>query len=236
MSDQIVLHAKKREEQGKGASRRLRKEGLVPTIIYGAGKEPKMISLNHNKLLKYELEESFFSSILKVEIDGGDEENVIIRDYQRDPVKPFILHVDLLRIKMSEKMHTSTPLHFIGDEDAVGIKAGGILQRLINEVDILCMPADLPEAIEVDVSALDIGESLHLSQIVLPEGVELAAMIQMEEAEEEEKATMDLGIVSIQAPRAEVEVEETAAEGEDSAVSDSSDGDKDDVADGGKEG
>ena len=234
MSDQIVLHAKKREEQGKGASRRLRKQGQVPTIIYGAGKEPKMISLDHNKLLRYEMDESFFSSILKVEIDGGDEENVIIRDYQRDPVKPFVLHVDLLRIKMSEKMHTTTPLHFVGDEEAAGIKAGGILQRLITEVDILCMPADLPEAIEVDVSALDIGDSLHLSQIVMPEGVELAAMIQMDEADEEDKATMDLGIVSIQAPRAEVEeIDEEAAgaEGDDSAAdSDSSD----DAADGDK--
>ncbi len=227
MSDQIVLHANKREEQGKGASRRLRKQGLVPAVIYGAGKEPKMISVDHNKLLRYEMDESFFSSILKVEIDGGDEENVIIRDYQRDPVKPFVLHLDLLRIKMSEKMNTTTPLHFIGDADAVGIKAGGVLQRLITEVDILCMPADLPEAIEVDVSALDIGDSLHLSQIVMPEGVELAAMIQMGEADEEDKATMDLGIVSIQAPRAEVEEideGETEAEGDDSeANSDSSD-------------
>ncbi len=222
MSDQIVLHAKAREEQGKGASRRLRKEGLVPTIIYGAGKEPKMISLNHNKLLRHEMDESFFSSILKVEIDGGDEENVIIRDYQRDPVKPFILHVDLLRIKMSEKMQTSTPLHFIGDEDAVGIKEGGILQRLITEIEIICMPGDLPEAIEVDVAALDIGDSIHLSQIIMPKGVELVAMMQMEEAEEEHKAEMDLGVVSIQAPRAEVEPEETEVDDEAAASDDDS--------------
>ncbi len=212
MSDQIVLHAKKREEQGKGASRRLRKEGLVPTIIYGAGKEPKMISLDHNKLLRYEMDDSFFSSILKVEIDGGDEENVIIRDYQRDPVKPFILHVDLLRIRMSEKMHTTTPLTFVGDEDSVGVKAGGLLQRLISEVDILCMPADLPESIEVDVSGLDIGDSIHLSQIKMPEGVELAAMIQMDEADDEHKADLDLGVIAIHAPRAEAESEETDAE------------------------
>ncbi len=212
MSDQIVLHAKKREEQGKGASRRLRKEGLVPTIIYGAGKEPKMISLDHNKLLRYEMDDSFFSSILKVEIDGGDEENVIIRDYQRDPVKPFILHVDLLRIKMSEKMHTTTPLTFVGDENSVGVKAGGSLQRLISEVDILCMPADLPESIEIDVSALDIGDSIHLSQIKMPEGVELAAMIQMDEADDDHKADLDLGVVAIHAPRTEAEPEETDAD------------------------
>ena len=211
MSDQIVLHAKKREEQGKGASRRLRKEGLVPTIIYGAGKEPKMISLEHSKLLRYEMEDSFFSSILKVEINGGDEENVIIRDYQRDPVKPKILHVDLLRIKMSEKMQTSVPLHFIGEEDAVGVKAGGIVQRIITEVDISCMPADLPEAIEVDISTLDVADSIHLSQLVMPEGVELLAMLQIDEAENEHKSELDLGVVSIQVTRAGSDEDEEGA-------------------------
>ena len=211
MSDQIVLHAKKREEQGKGASRRLRKEGLVPTIIYGAGKEPKMISLEHSKLLRYEMEDSFFSSILKVEINGGDEENVIIRDYQRDPVKPKILHVDLLRIKMSEKMQTSVPLHFIGEEDAVGVKAGGIVQRIITEVDISCMPADLPEAIEVDISTLDVADSIHLSQLVMPEGVESLAMLQIDEAENEHKSELDLGVVSIQVTRAGSDEDEEGA-------------------------
>jgi large subunit ribosomal protein L25 len=227
MSDQIVLHAKKREEQGKGASRRLRKEGQVPTIIYGAGKEPKMISLDHNKLLRYEMDDSFFSSILKVEIDGGDEENVIIRDYQRDPVKPKILHVDLLRIKMSEKMHTSTPLNFIGDENSVGVKAGGVLQRLVNEVDIACMPGDLPESIDVDVSALDIGDSIHLSQLVMPEGVELLAMIQMDEADDEHKSELDLGVVSIQAPRAVTTDSEESEEGADAPSEGDADSDGD---------
>ncbi len=215
MSEQIVLHARARTEQGKGASRRLRKEGLVPAIIYGAGKEPKMISLEHSKLLRYELEESFFSSILKVEIDGGAEENVIIRDYQRDPVKPKVLHVDLLRIKMSESMQTSVPLHFVGEDVSPGIKAGGILQRQINEIEIACMPGKLPEAIDVDVSSLEIGDSIHLSQIVMPEGVELLALQHMEDADEEHKAEMDLGVVSIQAPRAaseSAEAEEGGAE------------------------
>ncbi len=220
MSEQIVLHAKTREQQGKGASRRLRKEGQVPAIIYGAGKEPKTVSLEHSKLLRYEMEESFFSSILKVEIDGGEEENVIIRDYQRDPVKPKILHVDLLRIKMSESMQTSVPLHFVGEDLAPGIKAGGILQRQINEVEITCMPGNLPEAIEVDVSGLEIGDAVHLTQIAMPEGVELLALQHMEEADDEHKAEMDLGVVSIQAPRAETETEVEDA-GEESADSES---------------
>ncbi|CAA6814660.1 MAG: LSU ribosomal protein L25p [uncultured Thiotrichaceae bacterium] len=201
MSDQIVLHAKKREEQGKGASRRLRKEGLVPAIIYGAGKEPSMIALQHSKLLRYEQEDSFFASILKVEIDGGDEENVLIRDYQRDPVKPKILHIDLLRVNMAEKIHTSVPLHFINDEMSVGVKEGGIMQRLIVEVDIVCLPTALPEYIEVDVSDLDIGGSIHISDIKAPEGVELMDMVHMEEADDEHKSSLDLAIVSVQAPR-----------------------------------
>lgn len=211
MSEQIVLHAKSREEQGKGASRRLRREGLVPTIIYGAGKEPKMISLDHSKLLRYEMEESFFSSILKVEIDGGDEENVLIRDYQRDPVKPKILHVDLLRVKMSEKLHTTVPLHFINDDVAPGVKEGGIMQRLFTEVEVVCLPANLPEAIEVDVSALNIGDAIHLSQITMPEGVELFALIQLEEADEEHKADMDQAVVSIAATRGGDAAEEDEA-------------------------
>lgn len=202
MSEQIVLHAKSREAQGKGASRRLRKEGLVPAIIYGAGKEPRMISLDHSKLLRYEMEESFFSSILRLEIDGGEEENVLIRDYQRDPVKPKVLHVDLLRVKMSEKLHTTVPLHFLGDDVAPGVKAGGILQRLVTEVEIVCLPSDLPEAIDVDVSALEMGHSVHLSELKAPEGVELFAVTQLEEADEEHKAEMDLAVVSITAPRA----------------------------------
>lgn len=211
MSDQIVLHAKKREEQGKGASRRLRKEGLVPAIIYGAGKEPTMIALQHSKLLRYEQEESFFSSILKVEIDGGAEENVLLRDYQRDPVKPKVLHVDLLRVNMSEKIHTTVPLHFTNDDVCAGAKEGGIMQRLIAEVDIVCMPSNLPEYIEVDVIDLEVGESLHLSDIKVPEGVELMDMIHMEEADEEHKASLDLAIVSVQAPRG------TSADSEESA-------------------
>ncbi|MCK5726465.1 MAG: 50S ribosomal protein L25 [Thiotrichaceae bacterium] len=99
MSNAVVLHAKSREAQGKGASRRLRKEGLVPAIIYGAGKEPKMVALDHNKLLQHERNESFFTTTIQVETDGGDSENVIVRDYHRDPVKPKVLHLDLMRVK-----------------------------------------------------------------------------------------------------------------------------------------
>ena len=212
MSESIVLHAKSRDQQGKGASRRLRKEGKVPTIIYGAGQEPRMVSLEHHKLLRFEQEESFFSSILKVDIDGSDEENVIIRDYQRDPVKPRILHVDLLRINMSEKLHTTVPLHFEGDDACPGIKEGGALQRLITEADIICLPTDLPEALVVDISAMGIGDSLHLSNIALPEGIELVVFSQIDDdATEEERAEVDYAVANMTAPRTEEEEESTEA-------------------------
>jgi len=221
MSDQVILHAKSREAKGKGASRRLRKSGQVPAIIYGAGQEPRMISIDHNKLLKYELDDSFFSSILKIDIDGGDTENVLIRDYHRDPVKPKILHLDFLRVNMKEKLSTTVPVHFVGDENAPGIIEGGSLQRLVSELDIMCLPDDLPEFIEIDVSELTIGSSIRMAEVKAPEGVEIYAQVQMAEADAEQSDEMNLGLVSIAAPTVEVEEEsasEVEAEGETAAA------------------
>ncbi|HHL18433.1 MAG TPA: 50S ribosomal protein L25/general stress protein Ctc [Thiothrix sp.] len=201
MSENIVLHAQTRVEQGKGASRRLRKAGLVPAIIYGAGQEPKMVTLDHSKLLRYEQDESFFASVLKVDIDGANKENVIIRDYQRDPVKPKVLHVDLMRINMSEKLHTSVPLHYEGDAVSPAGKEGALLQRFITEVEVICLPADLPEAIVVDMSAIEVGHAVHLFDIKLPENVELAVSAQVEDMNDEECEAMNLAIASMVMPK-----------------------------------
>ena len=197
MSESIVLHAQARVEQGKGASRRLRKAGLVPAIIYGAGQEPKMVSLDHSKLLRYEQDESFFASVLKVDIDGTNQENVIIRDYQRDPVKPKVLHVDLMRINMAEKLHTFIPLHYEDEELSPAGKEGALLQRFITEVEIICLPADLPEAIVVDMSTMEMGQALHLFDIKLPDNVELAVSTQVEDMDAEERESMNLAIASM---------------------------------------
>ena len=178
MTDKIDLVAEFREDQGKGASRRLRKDGKVPAILYGAGRAPRAISLQHNKLLRALEDESFYSSVLNIKV-GDKEQPAILKDLQRHPAKHQILHVDLQRIVAGEQIRMNVPLHFIGEEIAPGVKLqGGVVSKLINEVSVICLPADLPEFIEVDVSAMNIEEILHLSDVKLPSGVEIPELAQ----------------------------------------------------------
>ncbi len=193
MSSEFVLTAEPRTEQGKGASRRLRREGKVPAILYGAGKDPVPLSLNHNELLKQLENEAFYSHILTVELDGKTEQ-AVLKDLQRHPAKPFILHLDLMRVSAGEKIRVNVPLHFVGEDVAPGVKiGGGIVTHAVTEVEISCLPKDLPEYIEVDLSALELGESLHLSDLKLPPGVELVQLLQGEEH--------DVAVAAIQATR-----------------------------------
>ncbi len=193
MSSEFVLTAEPRTEQGKGASRRLRREGKVPAILYGAGKDPVPLSVNHNELLKQLENEAFYSHILTVELDGKTEQ-AVLKDLQRHPAKPFILHLDLMRVSAGEKIRVNVPLHFIGEDVAPGVKiGGGIVTHAVTEVEISCLPKDLPEYIEVDLSALELGESLHLSDLKLPPGVELVQLLQGEEH--------DVAVAAIQATR-----------------------------------
>ena len=172
MSTNFVVNAEKREDQGKGASRRLRREGLVPAIVYGAGKEPEAITLRHNELIRQLEEEAFYSQVLTLKVDGS-EENVVLRDLQRHPAKPIILHVDLQRINMNEKIHVQVPLHFLNEDSCVGVKMeGGVVGHLATEINVSCLPKDLPEYIEVDMAEVHVGDTVHLSDIKLPEGVE----------------------------------------------------------------
>jgi len=193
MSSEFVLTAEPRTEQGKGASRRLRREGKVPAILYGAGKDPVPLSVNHNELLKQLENEAFYSHILTVELDGKTEQ-AVLKDLQRHPAKPFILHLDLMRVSAGEKIRVNVPLHFIGEDVAPGVKiGGGIVTHAVTEVEVSCLPKDLPEYIEVDLSALELGESLHLSDLKLPPGVELVQLLQGEEH--------DVAVAAIQATR-----------------------------------
>ncbi len=193
MSSEFVLTAEPRTEQGKGASRRLRREGKVPAILYGAGKDPVPLSLNHNELLKQLENEAFYSHILTVELDGKTEQ-AVLKDLQRHPAKPFILHLDLMRVSAGEKIRVNVPLHFVGEDVAPGVKiGGGIVTHAVTEVEISCLPKDLPEYIEVDLSTLELGESLHLSDLKLPPGVELVQLLQGEEH--------DVAVAAIQATR-----------------------------------
>jgi large subunit ribosomal protein L25 len=169
------LEAESRSDMGKGASRRLRHAGLVPGIIYGADKEPEMITVKQNELAHALEDEAFYSSILTVDV-GGDSQQVVLKDLQRHPAKPFIMHLDLLRISQKTAIKMQVPLHFINEETAPGVKGGGTASHNMTEVEISCLPADLPEYIEVDCSALDIGDSIHLSELSLPKGVEIPAL------------------------------------------------------------
>jgi large subunit ribosomal protein L25 len=175
MSDLFNIQAVARSDKGKGASRRLRREGLVPGVIYGGGKEPEMISTLHNKLLQHLEHEAFYSSIVNVEVDGKIQ-RVILKDLQRHPAKPFVLHFDLLRVADTDRIKMNVPLHFIGEEEAPGIKAGGTVSHALVDLEIICEAQNLPEYIEVDVSGMDVGDMLHLSDIKLPEGVEVVAL------------------------------------------------------------
>ena len=173
MSTDFIVKIEPRADTGKGASRRLRHAGLVPGIIYGARKEPSMITLNHNELILHLDNEAFYSHILELKV-GKKSEKVILKDLQRHPAKPFILHIDFQRISANESIKVHVPLHFIGEDTAPGVKAGGIVSRNLTDIEVSCLPKDLPEFIEIDIATLEMGISIHLSEVELPKGVELA--------------------------------------------------------------
>ncbi|HLA74863.1 MAG TPA: 50S ribosomal protein L25/general stress protein Ctc [Gammaproteobacteria bacterium] len=200
MRENFELTAETRNDKGKGASRRLRHANKVPGIMYGGGKTPANLSLDHNELIRHLEHEAFYSHILTVKVDG-QEEKAVLRDLQRHPSKPRILHLDLQRVSATEKLRMRIPLHFVGTEIAPGVKqSGGIVSHLLNDVEVSCLAADLPEYIEADLTNLKLGETIHLSDLKLPQGVELVAL---------GHAHDDRPVATIHLPRAAVE--ETAA-------------------------
>ena len=168
----IAIKAEPRSVQGTGASRRLRRESKVPGVVYGAGKDATAIQLDHKDLWFKLKTEAFHASILDMEI-GNDKSQVLLRDYQMHPFKPLILHADFQRIAADKKIHMRVPLHFINEATSPGVKvAGGLVEHVMKELEISCLPKDLPEFLEVDLGTLQAGHSLHLSAIKLPAGVE----------------------------------------------------------------
>ena len=166
------LDATVRTDLGKGSSRRLRHEGKVPAIIYGAGKEPVSITLDHNKVHQAQEFEAFYSHVLVIDIDGKKEE-ALLKDMQRHPFKPKVTHIDFLRIVAGEKLTTNVPLHFINEDKADAIKLeGGHAERHMNDIEVSCLPKDLPEFIEVDLANVALGQTLHISDLTFPKGVE----------------------------------------------------------------
>ncbi len=176
MSTDFVIEAEPRLEQGSSASRRLRRAGKLPGILYGGHQDPAAISLDHNAIMLNLKNEAFYSHILTVNLNGKAE-RAVLRDVQRHPFKPTLVHIDLLRVSADEPIRVHVPLHLVNEEICKGVKTGGgMINRQLTEVEIECLPANLPESIEVDVANLEVGDSIHLSEIVLPEGVTVVAL------------------------------------------------------------
>ncbi|QDP71858.1 50S ribosomal protein L25/general stress protein Ctc [Legionella israelensis] len=205
----ITLEAETRTDMGKGASRRLRRlEDKVPGILYGGDKKPVAIHLTHKKVLKALETESIYSSVFDLKVDGKAEQ-VILKDLQRHPYKPVILHMDLQRVSAKYVLEKMVPLHFINEESAKGVKAGGILTHSMTQVEVRCQARYLPEYIEVDMANVAIDDVVHLSDLKLPKGVELTVDVS--------DHSHDLPVASIHMPKAsmeEIEEEQAAAEEE----------------------
>ena len=201
--EQFEISAETRERKGKGASRRLRRTGHIPGILYGANKDPVNIQLEHNDVIRHTELEAFYSHVLTLKLPSGDE-RVVLKDMQRHPFRPQVLHMDFLRVDENEKLSMRIPFHFINEETCAGVKAGGVLSHVMTEIDILCLPRDLPEFIEVDVEQLELGDSLHLSDITIPSGVEVASLAHGGDDAQ--------SVVSVHVPRVIAEPEDIAAE------------------------
>lgn len=201
MSYTLNAVARTTDEQGKGSSRRLRKANLIPAIVYGGDAKPLSVSVKLNELVKAIQDESFFSSVTTLALDGSENEEVIIKALQRHPAKGTPLHVDFQRVVRGQTMHFTVPVHYTGT--AKGVKAGGVLQTNITELNINCLPRQLPEAIEVDVTNLEIGDLLRFSDIKLADGITIVEL--------DSNAT-DRVVVSVQAPTMPTDDEEAVSE------------------------
>src|SRR4051812_43719033 len=196
----IEVQAQTRKLQGTGASRRLRREGKVPGIVYGGSEPAVTIELDHNALFHHLRDEKFHASILTLKMDGTTEQ-VLLRAVNMHPFKLQVQHIDFQRVSAQEKIHMKVPLHFVNAEASPAIKvAGGIISHVMNELDVRCLPADLPEYIEVDLSQLEINDSIHVRDLKLPNGVELGL-----------RGSENPPVATAQIPKAAIEEEEAAA-------------------------
>lgn len=222
MSDDIAVIAKSRSVFGKGASRRLRRDNLVPAILYGADKEPQAIQLKHNEVWKHLENEAFYSQLLSLTVDKDEPVRTLLKDVQRHPFKQQVLHLDFVRVVAGAELQVSVPLHFINEDVCAGVKTGGgIIMHNENEVLVACRPRDIPENIEVDMAALGVGESVHLSNLTMPENVRL---VDLGEAGDDS----DRQVASVNAPRVEAEpTDEDDAPEADAPAEDSGDDSED---------
>jgi large subunit ribosomal protein L25 len=177
MSDTNIITAEIREDVGKGASRRLRRSGKVPAVIYGGHRDPVALTVQQRELLHAAEEESFYASVLEIRVGEDLVQQAVVRDMHRHPHKPLIMHIDFMRVSATETIRMSVPLHFVGEEESpAGKKSGVVIQHQVTDVEISALPKNLPEYIEVDLSDMGPGESIMLSEIELPEGVTIPAL------------------------------------------------------------
>jgi large subunit ribosomal protein L25 len=204
------LNAKARNDLGKGASRRLRRNAdLVPAIVYGGDKAPQNIALEARELKKALENEAFYSHVIKLSIDGK-KEDVLLKALQRHPAKPVIMHADFLRVVAGHEVTVHVPLHFINEDSCVGVKkSGGVISHTMTEVEVNCLPKDLPEFIEVDMAGVDLNQIVHLSDLKLPKGVSIPFLAQGPDH--------DLPVANVHAARVAAADDAPAAEGEESA-------------------
>lgn len=201
MKESFVVNAESRVADGTGASRRLRRTGKVPAIVYGGKDQPKVIQVGQNEMWKHLQTEAFYSHILTLKLDGADEQ-VVLKDMQRHPVTEVPMHIDFQRVLADVALRMQVPLHFKGAEVAPGVKTGGgIVEHHLSTVEVECLPRFLPEFIEVDLSAMELNQAIHLSQLKLPEGVALMEL----------KHGNDPSVVVVHLPRTVVEEEPAAA-------------------------
>jgi len=211
--------AEPREDMGKGASRRLRREGKVPGIVYGANKDAASIVVKQNEIMHHLEDEAFYSHILTLQV-GKAKEKVVLKDLQRHPYKPVVLHLDLLRVDENETLTMRVPLHFINEDICIGVKQdGGVVSHVITDLEIVCLPKDLPEYIEVDVAEVNVGEGIHLSDLKLPEGSEIAALLHGGDASQI--------VATVHIPKVVVEIEDELVDeaGEEAEAGDAEEGD-----------
>jgi len=212
MSEQVNLNATNREVEGKSSSRQLRRSGSVPAVIYGGEKDPIRISILEKDIAKAAEIPGFATQILNINI-SGEEQNVIVKEIQRHPATQRVLHADLQRVNPDTKISISVPVRFLNEDSCMGVKMhGGAISRLINNIDITCLASNLPEYLEVDVAELDVGDSIFLSALDLPEGVEIPSLALGEDRDQAVVSITEAKVLDVEPEVVELDGEEGEAQ------------------------
>ncbi len=211
MSETIHLNAELRSDSGKGASRRLRRQGLVPAIVYGGDREPAKISIAHNEFIHELDNEAIYTQVIELRV-ADRKQDVILRDLQRHPYKNKVIHADFYRIDENKPIKVVVPIHVANADKCVGVRGdSGVISQVVTEIEIIALPKNLPEYLEIDALDVHLGETLHLTDIKLPEGVQIVALTHLEDVEDIEHDVHNVGVLTVFKPREEI-IEEEAPE------------------------